>query len=68
MIWGVRFDNYAVHILIPWNTEIGEPQINKVGDKSQDKNGLIIHSNIIEFKTKPNYWYDSVIWPSLMGQ
>ena len=41
------FYNYAVHILIPQNTEIGEPELNNFGDKSQDKNELILHNTII---------------------
>ena len=31
----------------PQNTEIGEPELNNVGDKSQDKNDLILHNAII---------------------
>ena len=30
--------NYAAHIIRPQNTEIGEPELNNVGEKSQDKN------------------------------
>ena len=41
------FYSYDVHILIPQNTESGEPELNNVGDKSQDKNELILHNNII---------------------
>ena len=41
------FYNYAVHILRPQNTEIGEPELNNFGDKSQDKNELILHNTII---------------------
>ena len=41
------FYNYAVYILIPQNNEIGEPELNNIGEKSQDKNDLIIHNTII---------------------
>ena len=39
--------NYSVHILRPQNTEIGEPELKNVGEKSQDNNGLIIHKTIL---------------------
>ena len=29
------------------NTESGEPELNKVGNKSQDKKDIIIHNTII---------------------
>ena len=41
------FYNYADHILRPQNTESGEPELNNVGDKSQDNNDIIIHNTII---------------------
>ena len=41
------FYNYAAHILRPQNTESGEPELNNVGEKSQDKNELIFHNTII---------------------
>ena len=56
MIWGGRwnhtvdlngFYNYAVHTLRPRNTESGETEIKKIGDKSQDNNDIILHKNII---------------------
>ena len=40
------FDNYAVHILITRNTESGDPDVKKIGEKSQNKNGFIIHNAI----------------------
>ena len=47
LIGGDGFDKYAVNILRPQNTEIGEPELNNVGEKSQNKNDTIIHNNII---------------------
>ena len=41
------FYNYAVHTLRPRNTESGETEIKKIGDKSQDNNDIILHKNII---------------------
>ena len=41
------FFNYSGDILRPQNTEIGEPELKNVGDKSQDKNEPILHNNII---------------------
>ena len=41
------FYNYAAHIIRPQNTESGEPELNNVGEKSQDKNDLILHNTII---------------------
>ena len=41
------FYNYAVHILRPQNTESGEPELKKIGKKTQDNNELIIHNTII---------------------
>ena len=35
------FRNYAAHIRRPQNTESGEPELNNVGEKSQDKNAII---------------------------
>ena len=35
------FHNYAAHILRPQNTESSEPELNHVGDKSQDCNAII---------------------------
>ena len=42
-----EFYKYASHILKPQNTEIGEPEFNNIGEKSKDKNELIIHNPII---------------------
>ena len=42
-----RFFNYAVQILRPQNTEIGESELNNDGEKSQDNNDLILHNTII---------------------
>ena len=42
-----RFYNYAVHILIPQNTEGGGPELKNIGEKFQDNNELIIHNTII---------------------
>ena len=42
-----QFYNYDVHILRPQSTEIGEPELNNVRKKSQDKNELILHNTII---------------------
>ena len=36
-----------MHVLKPRNTKIGEPDIKKVGEKSQDNNEFIIHNNLI---------------------
>ena len=41
------FFNYAAHILKPQNTESGEPELNNIGDKSQDENELILHNTIV---------------------
>ena len=38
---------YSLHILRPQNTEIGGPELNNVGDKSQDNNELILHNTTI---------------------
>ena len=38
---------YSVHILRPQNTESDEPDLNNVGEKSQEKNELIISNTII---------------------
>ena len=32
------FYKYALHILIPQNTESGEPELKNVGEKFQDNN------------------------------
>ena len=45
--------NYDVDILIPQNTEIGEPELKNIGEKTQDKNDLIIHNTIINARQKP---------------
>ena len=37
---------YAIHVLRPQNTESGKPEINKIGDKLQYINELIIHNDI----------------------
>ena len=42
-----RFFNYAVQILRLQNTEIGESELNNDGEKSQDKNEIILHNTII---------------------
>ena len=49
------FYKYAVHILIPQNTESGEPGLNNVGEKSQDKNELIIQNTIINARWNKIY-------------
>ena len=41
------FYNFSVHILRPQNAESGEPELNNVGEKYQDKNELICHNTII---------------------
>ena len=41
------FYNYDVHILRPQNIESGEPELNNVGEKSQDNNELILQNTII---------------------
>ena len=46
------FYNYATHIPRPQNTVSGEPELNNVGDKPQDKNELIIHNTIINARWK----------------
>ena len=45
-----RFYIYAVRILRPQNTESGEPELNIVGEKSQDKNEIILRNTIINAK------------------
>ena len=42
-----RSYNCAVHILSSQNTESGEPELNNIGKKPQDKNEFIIHNTII---------------------
>ena len=41
------FDNYAVHILRPQNTESGKPEKKDIRDKFHDKDDLIILNYII---------------------
>ena len=41
------FYHYAAHILIPQHSESGEPELNDIGEKPQDKNDLILHNTII---------------------
>ena len=41
------FYNYSMHILRPKQYESGEPELNNVGDKSQDMNEPILHNTII---------------------
>ena len=41
------FYNHAEHIISPQNTESGEPDLNNVGEKFQDKIELTIHDTII---------------------
>ena len=41
------FYSYDVQILITKNNESGEPSLNNVEEKSQDKKELTIHNNII---------------------
>ena len=41
------FYNYTVQILRPQSTESGEPELNNVGDKYQDKNDLTIYNTTI---------------------
>ena len=36
-----------MHVLITQSTRIGEPEINKVNEKFQDNNELIIRKNLI---------------------
>ena len=45
---------YSVHIIIPQNTESGEPEIKNIGEKFQDKNELIIRNNLISERGKQN--------------
>ena len=54
MKWQVKNHSGAQRILQPLeliigpqNNVSGEPELNNVGDKSQDKNKLILHKNII---------------------
>ena len=44
------FYKHAVHILRPQNNESGEPELKTFGDKSQDKNELILHNTIINVR------------------
>ena len=46
------FYNYAVHILIPENADIDEPELKYVGEKYQDKNELILHNTIMNARWK----------------
>ena len=41
------FYNYNAHNLRPKNTESGKPELKNVGDKSQDKNELVLCNTII---------------------
>ena len=47
------FYNYAVHIIRPKNTESDEPELKNIRDKSQDKNELILHNNIMNSILNP---------------
>ena len=42
-----EFYNYTARILRPQNTEIGEPDLNNVGEKPQDNNEPILQNTII---------------------
>ena len=42
-----RFYNYSAHILRPQNTKSGEPELNNIGEKPQDKKELILRNIII---------------------
>ena len=42
-----RVYKYAVHILIPQSTEIGEPELKNIEEKPKEKNELILHNTII---------------------
>ena len=41
------FYNYAAYILIPQNTESGEPELKNIWEKYQDNNELILCNTII---------------------
>ena len=45
-----RFYNYDVHGLRPQNNESGELELKNVGEKSQDKNEIILHNTIINLR------------------
>ena len=63
-IYSKSRNNYPVHILRSQNTESGEPELNNIGEKYQDKNELIL-SNTIIYTIFKNCWYDSgVLSPS----
>ena len=53
------FYNYAVNILIAQNAENGEPELNIAGEKSQDKNELILCNTIIN---RIRYQISEMIW------
>ena len=36
-----RLYNYVVHILRPQNIECGKPELNSIGEKTQDKMSLL---------------------------
>ena len=44
------FENYAFPILIPQNNKSGEPELNKIGEKCQDKNGFILHNTLSDLR------------------
>ena len=48
-----EFYNYVVHILRPWNTESGEPELKNIREKTQDKNDLIVRNIIINARWNP---------------
>ena len=45
-----EFENYPMYILIPSNTEAGEPDINMIDDKYQYKDKFILNIKLIDLK------------------
>ena len=57
-----------MHILRSQNTESGEPELNNIGEKYQDKNELILRNTIIYTRLKKTIDKNSGVWPHLPVQ
>ena len=62
------FENYDVHLIIPQNNESGEPDLNKIRWKCQNKNEFILHNDLRDTRCKYITYMSKEPYPPIMGQ
>ena len=45
-----EFEIYSIHVLIPPTIETGEPELNTIADKYQDKGKFILNNTFSDVK------------------